>query len=459
MHAILRGTVPETPVPRPYPDFALNEPIALYEGSIELAGGGSVLRRGPGRVHLEWLPSLRIAYELDGLPRGDPIYTGEVILRLPDLDPVAEAPATINRVLVGTGLVSGVLSGPLVVGRSDPVSAVRFQVPNTRGWLGGGLTDGRSVWAGRTALEGGPWRVTLDARVDEKDAVDELKSRGGYRFTYVGQIERIDAGLMTLDESRGALAGVHHFLALARGFWTPPLLPVGFDTTGREVWRELASAHATPWRATESWFAHQKPDALVEAFPGFVQRWLDPDWRQTLELAIVWFVEANAPTWAENSLVLSQAALELLSWVVIVEELKRETRASFKKKRAHQRIRDLLLWAQLPTSVPAELADVQTFAPGKDGPGSLALLRNAIVHGDRARIFASDLGARIQLRTLALWYLELVLLRLFNFNGDYLSRIESGAVWDVKPVPWATRTDLESQFARPHAEEEEKGES
>jgi hypothetical protein len=83
--------VPETPIPRPYHDFALNEPIALYEGSIELASGGSVLRRGPGRVHLEWLPSLRIAYELDGTPSGDPLYTGEATLRLPDLDTVTEA--------------------------------------------------------------------------------------------------------------------------------------------------------------------------------------------------------------------------------------------------------------------------------------------------------------------------------------------------------------------------------
>lgn len=88
--------MPETGT-APVSDYPLNEPIALYEGSIELATGGTVLRRGPERMHLEWLPSLCIAYELDGPPRGDPFYMGDVVLRLPDLDSPAQAPANHPR--------------------------------------------------------------------------------------------------------------------------------------------------------------------------------------------------------------------------------------------------------------------------------------------------------------------------------------------------------------------------
>lgn len=40
---------------------------------------------------------------------------------------------------------------------------------------------------------------------------------------------------------------------------------------------------------------------------------------------------------------------------------------------------------------------------------------------------------------LAMWYLELVILRVLGYEGEYVSRLKlSGTVWDTDRPPWAT---------------------
>jgi hypothetical protein len=46
------------------------------------------------------------------------------------------------------------------------------------------------------------------------------------------------------------------------------------------------------------------------------------------------------------------------------------------------------------------------------------------------------MGARIELQQLSLFYLELALLRLIGFDGEYANRLGSHWVGDVEPVPW-----------------------
>ncbi len=48
--------------------------------------------------------------------------------------------------------------------------------------------------------------------------------------------------------------------------------------------------------------------------------------------------------------------------------------------------------------------------------------------------------ARIELQELALWYVELALLRLIDFNGLYSNRLGEKATGIVEPVPWSYPT-------------------
>ena len=75
-----------------------------------------------------------------------------------------------------------------------------------------------------------------------------------------------------------------------------------------------------------------------------------------------------------------------------------------------------------------------------DGPEAFVAVRNQIVHpakrqkvkGGRAFFEALQLGK---------WYLELILLKSFGFNGNYACRLNIPR-WagSVEPVPWAKAT-------------------
>jgi hypothetical protein len=50
----------------------------------------------------------------------------------------------------------------------------------------------------------------------------------------------------------------------------------------------------------------------------------------------------------------------------------------------------------------------------------------------------TSIPARMEAKNLGLWYLELVLLRIFGYEGEYYRRFESGWPDQVRgKVPWA----------------------
>ena len=69
-----------------------------------------------------------------------------------------------------------------------------------------------------------------------------------------------------------------------------------------------------------------------------------------------------------------------------------------------------------------------------DGPKALSVIRSRLVHPGK-----SEPLPYYDAWKLAAWYLELVLLRVVGFSGEYSNRTSaSRRVGQVEPVPWAT---------------------
>lgn len=117
---------------------------------------------------------------------------GEARIRLLDIDPIPETICGVDSISILAGRASGILLKTLVVGSPVSASYVLFHVPNARAALGEGLTNGKTWWRGRTVLEGGDWRVLLDSAPRGRELIKELRGVGGYRFTHVGRLERLD---------------------------------------------------------------------------------------------------------------------------------------------------------------------------------------------------------------------------------------------------------------------------
>ena len=64
-------------------------------------------------------------------------------------------------------------------------------------------------------------------------------------------------------------------------------------------------------------------------------------------------------------------------------------------------------------------------------------MRNSLVHPPRRRqLTTTPVRARIDLQELVLWYSELALLRLLEYQGGYANRLGARTIGVVEDVPW-----------------------
>jgi hypothetical protein len=161
-------------------------------------------------------------------------------------------------------------------------------------------------------------------------------------------------------------------------------------------------------------------------------KWNDLAWKETLSYAVYWFVRANsAAAGGDGSLILSQAALEILSWTYLVT-CSGMSRTQFKSLKAVEAFRELLNRMGIPPEVPASLRLLQGIST--DGAAAIVAVRNDLVHPEKR----GGVLPATEAWTLAQRYIELVILKLCGFDGEYANRTVSPRwVGQVERVPWA----------------------
>ena len=175
---------------------------------------------------------------------------------------------------------------------------------------------------------------------------------------------------------------------------------------------------------------------LPNSFPGC---WLSTRIEtraKNMHSAIYWYIRASgiAPG-VDGGIILLQAALELLAWQYFILDSPAQAPKQFLKTPASDRMRLLLQACGIPINIPTELTDLASVAAQRhwqDGPKALAGVRNQLVHpGTHQGMPYYDAWR------LAEWYVELVLLHMLSFQGEYSNRIKHRWVGEVERVPWA----------------------
>jgi hypothetical protein len=305
-------------------------------------------------------------------------------------------------------------------------------------------------WAGRLVLQADGWEVIIDKRRCFSDLLKGLAD-GGYALTHTGMLRRIDGASFDQTAADQVLTALFYFLSFAGGLWSGPALPVGYAGTKR-VWEQWIVHNTTSWRTVRSWFPTHTPvgNELDQGFKGFLQRWNDNLWQDPTRFAVHWYVSSNLCAGGiEGGIILTQTALEMLASVVLVEDpcSKQMKHDAYHKMPAHEKIRSLLSSLGIPGGIPAELCDLTSAATAlrvSDGPGIISTIRNKIAHAEernRAALSRVQTEAKGQAWVLGLWYLEMVLLRLWNYSGNYDCRFRSGYPDDrLAQVPWVSPT-------------------
>lgn len=271
----------------------------------------------------------------------------------------------------------------------------------------------------------------------------------------IGEIRKSDCTCFKRKEVIPVLELLSVYLSFAFGEWSPPMLTIGSNNFTDRSWYFLTNRHAMPNPWCKGWLYERHGWNLSKAFSGFARMWEKSNWREPIELAIEWLIESHRlADRSASSIAFSQIPLEMLAWMMFVDDRNVVENDEFDKLSAASKLQLLLTDCGISLEVPSDLTGLKTIAAESSkfntGPKLVTKVRNTIVHPNKRnrkllldweakyRVNASQV--RIETQKLFRLYTTLVLLRLFEYEGDYANRLTSEAgIPDT--VPWAVQFD------------------
>jgi len=352
----------------------------------------------------------------------------------------------------------GFLQGQYESG-DENVHEVYFHLPNYPNGLGSNVgwedeSSGKSSSWLRLILKSSGWIVEIESHKDQFHLRTAGREKRDVVLSGIGVLRREDRAAFSTHQAVEVLDGVRVFLSFAFGEWCPPVLLVGTASDGSKIWERWANYDVRCGWHPNGWLGPWQRTTLTDAFSGFYNLWQQPRWREPLQLAVTWLIEANRQSGGvEGAIAFGQIPLEMLSWLIFIDmkTVTKEERKSFKELSAADKMKRLLSHCVIPLAVPNEMSALTKLSQEtafKTGPDLVAKVRNTIIHPDeKNRRLLSDWensyslkisDIRWETQQLFQWYSTLVLLSLIGYSGKYANRLtpwklEKGVEW----LPWA----------------------
>jgi hypothetical protein len=419
------------------------EPASLFHGNAELHLGSNNYA-GTGEVLLRFLPSPRIIINANF--RISQQAASLFVLGNSDnpsffLSSQKIEGLTSKRTLTteGVNLDWNTLVEPIGIGDMQAKTSISvishlFNFPDFRG----GQHQDTSAPLGRALLilESEEWKVSIQSLEDSAthQAWNRIDQEGGCFLTHITKLERKDGSSFSGDDALEQRVILSNFLSFVKGsrLWT--VCDVGFDASGAKTWETSASPRVDI--PAYSWFKKFKGHHVESLFPLFVKRWQQsPEWKNCLAHAIYWYTQANSNgryLGIDSAIILAQTALERLAHHYLVIDRKMISPEGFKLLWASDQLRMLFSSINIPIEITKTTPDIQKIARKYnwiDAPHALTIIRNSLVHPEKKQ--GVD-DCYFDAWKLSLWYLELSILALCGYTGNYQDRLTGRIIH----APW-----------------------
>lgn len=436
----------------PYSDSAVNKPIPIFTGNVEIEHGGIKVPL-EGTIEFVWhrQPNVEFSFVDYSKPSPPNIHAVEVNLILPNSWAKTKIrcnhASSFHRGLVSGSEFRGIALEPIFTGKKSKIAYLAFHLANFHATLGKPihveLERASQTWTGRLTLDIGDWLIIVDKVKDSETVYAELKDAGGYGITHAVKVERIDGKKFDLNDFWSIRNDLFYFFSFVRGFWTEPFLEIGYSASEKQIWERWYPPKTDRWTSGPSWFNPMHPERLSLFWPSFQKNLNDPTWGDVLKRAIFWYISCNQFAGGiEGSIILAQTAHELLSWTRFTTE-KGISESGFERLPAVDKLRLLLIDARVPLDVPSTLKALTVRARAEnwvDGAETVTGIRNLLVHlspKNLKRMKRLTEDEMIEAYKLSMWYLDLMLLNLLGYNDHYYNRCIPGK-WagQTESVPW-----------------------
>ncbi|MDO9228851.1 MAG: hypothetical protein Q7U03_04705 [Syntrophales bacterium] len=287
-------------------------------------------------------------------------------------------------------------------------------------------------------LESEGWQVEIKSLPNTDDSFKYMNEIGGFCLTHIGCLKHKDNSLFDGKSAWHALDALRYFFSFSRGCWCGPVCTVGFDDSENRVW-ECWSSPKDAWHFCYSWFDRHHCEQLSALFPGFIAKWHQENWREALREVIYWYLNSNnSSRGIDAGIILTQAAIERLSYEYAVKDRRLIEAKGFKDLKASDKFRLLFSSLDISIDIPNATSEMRKLAKQckwADSPHALTEIRNSLVHPENKQ-HAQFHNAYFEAWRLGLWFLELALLRICGYSGSYSNRLTAKIVGQVEEVPW-----------------------
>ena len=414
----------------------VNCAIPLEETHIEVCcDRGTSWRSVPAKVTMRLSPVPRVFIEITTRRRvlalENSLYRfgAEAKLRLPSGPEIEAFVAEWGVGEVWRSLLVPTQQPVTVRQTEEPLQSIKFSVINY---------PGLNQRAHPVNLCADRWRIEIKPVPNLSGIKKILKTESGYAVTHEGFVRCSDGESFSVEEAHKLLDGLHLFLSFAGGGDCGVTLISGSNENGEPAWEQWGTYSAFPWFDLSSWLDHRLNNdaALSTAFSGFWRKMEPttdaPD--DPVRIALYWYLRSNESNALQASIILTQAALERLARQLLPSKRYKTLNSAARK------IRAVLQDTEIDTVIPQCFKELRTVRKAKgicDGPEILSEIRNDLVHAKmRANVC---LDAYLEARDLGQWYVELLLLKLFGYNGKYANRLayKYEDIGEPEIVPWA----------------------
>ena len=419
-----------------YLTYGIDEDIVIYEGNFCIYL--DKLYKCKGRIYYKISPPVSINFEAKILG-----YKNLESLKEDYFEGIIEIhgyqPFSVNINNIQKNYLDGYVNNGIIKSKNRYVDYVDFNILNFDKKQGSLIKYMDKLFAGRIKFEVKGYEVVVDKRYDyRKELYEKLQFKNGNIITHVGRIKRKDNKPFKSTKVFKLIDEISDSLSFIAGRYIGICNLMGYkeDKNTFRLWRESLN---TPFKYVPTWSDTIANHRNIEKYMNLMcEKLHDSYYGPALKHVIDWYVDSINNISIENNVVSLQIALETLSYVVIVEKNKCLTDLEFEKNTASDNIRKLLeLCSIYYGKDELKLFNDYIYYKFNDGIDIFTYFRNNVVHptrkAKRANLTVEDMWNILQIGTR---YVELVVLYIINYKGEYSNRLNDRCYGEVEVVPW-----------------------
>jgi len=206
---------------------------------------------------------------------------------------------------------------------------------------------------------------------------------------------------------------------------------------GEEIYKGFSTPLMSPYKEITNWFPYYETHVIDKLFYAFTDQFKNGFDTRVIKELIHWYIEALNATFIENQIINSQVFLEKVSYVLLTQQPNRVmSNTQYKKNSFQTNLETLLSKVSIDTALDGKYRVFkQDFT---SGPAVLVKYRNHIAHPKRNKSIDGYSTDEVYLiNQLGLYYVEVLLLYLINYDGKFMNRLKF-PLWkeEHESLPW-----------------------